>query len=71
MLFLGDRYAHQFAMPLDLRANWIFRITPVRGGANCLAARRRALLTIGVLPIWIGLAALLFSICHAWPRPTL
>lgn len=53
-----------FAMPLDLKANWIFRIAPIRGGVNCLAARRRAMLAIGVLPVWLGFAALLFSI---WP----
>ena len=52
-----------FAMPLDLKANWVFRIAPVLGGANCLAARRRAMLALGVLPVWI-LAALLFYI---WP----
>jgi hypothetical protein len=42
-----------FAMPLDLRANWVFRITPVRGGLASLAARRRALLVLGVLPPWV------------------
>jgi hypothetical protein len=53
-----------FAMPLDLKANWIFRIAPVQGGGSCLAARRRALLALGVLPVWLGLAPLLFSL---WP----
>ena len=53
-----------FAMPLDLKANWIFRMAPVLAGANCLAARRRAMLALGVLPVWIGLAALLFCV---WP----
>jgi hypothetical protein len=56
-----------FAMPLDLKANWIFRITPLQGGAPCLAARRRALLALGVLPVWLGLTPLLF---YLWPwRP--
>ncbi len=56
-----------FAMPLDLKANWIFRIAPVRGGALCLEARRRAMLAMGVLPVWLGIAGMLFSI---WPwRP--
>jgi hypothetical protein len=53
-----------FAMPLDLKANWIFRIAPVHGGVNCLAARRRAMLALGVLPVWIAIAGLLLSI---WP----
>jgi hypothetical protein len=51
-----------FAMPLDLKANWIFRIAPFRGGATCLAARRRALFALGVLPIWLGLMPLLFTL---------
>ncbi len=51
-----------FAMPLDLKANWIFRIAPVRGGADCLAARRRAMLALGVAPVWLAQAALLFTI---------
>lgn len=52
---VGTRVA--FAMPLDLRANWIFRIAGVRGGAQSLAASRRALLLLGVFPIWILTAA--------------
>jgi hypothetical protein len=48
-----------FAIPADLRANWIFRITPIRGGLNCLRARRRAILAIAVLPVWLAVAALL------------
>jgi hypothetical protein len=59
---IGMRIA--FAMPLDLKANWIFRITPLQGGVPCLAARRRALLSLGVLPVWFGLMPLLFSL---WP----
>ena len=39
---LGTRVG--FAMPLDLTANWIFRVTPVGGVTECLQANRRALL---------------------------
>jgi hypothetical protein len=53
-----------FAMPLDLRANWVFRITPVRGGLASLAARRRALLVLGVLPPWVLFTGLLLAL---WP----
>jgi hypothetical protein len=53
-----------FAMPLDLRANWIFRMAPVYGGVACLRARRRALLVAGLLPVWLASAAMLF---HLWP----
>ncbi len=59
---VGMRIA--FALPLDLKANWIFRLAPVRGGAACLAARRRAILLLGVTPAWLIIAAVLLSI---WP----
>jgi CubicO group peptidase (beta-lactamase class C family) len=59
---VGTRLA--FALPLDLRANWIFRIMPTREGREYLAARRRAMLAVGVLPVWAAFAVLLLS---AWP----
>ena len=48
---LGTRVA--FAMPLDLRANWIFRIVGVRGGIASLTASRSALLLLAVIPMWL------------------
>ena len=53
-----------FSMPVDLRANWIFRIMPIPGAPACLAARRRALLVLAVAPALAGLTALFLSI---WP----
>jgi CubicO group peptidase (beta-lactamase class C family) len=53
-----------FSMPLDLRANWIFRVTPVPGGPQCLVARRRALRGLSLIPLWAGSAVLFFSL---WP----
>jgi len=53
-----------FSMPLDLRANWVFRITPVRGGAQLLHARRRSLLVLSLVPAWITAAAIFLSV---WP----
>jgi CubicO group peptidase (beta-lactamase class C family) len=53
-----------FSMPLDLPANWIFRVTPVCGGPECFAARRRAMVVLAVAPLWVGSAALFLSI---WP----
>jgi hypothetical protein len=60
----GTRLA--FSRPLDLRANWLFRVTPVRGGAVCLSATRRALLALSVLPVWAG-CLLLFLWYWPWP----
>jgi hypothetical protein len=60
-LFLGTRTV--FSMPLDLRANWLFRATPSPEGASCLSAVRRALLTLVVLPVLAATAILLLF----WP----
>ena len=53
-----------FSIPLDLRANWIFRLMQPAGVADCLAASRRALYAIAVLPVWLVMAAFFF---WAWP----
>jgi len=59
---LGARVV--FALPRDLRANWIFRITPLRGGSEYLGARRRALFVASVLPVWLLSAVVFFA---SWP----
>lgn len=53
-----------FSLPLDLRANWIFRIASVRGGRKTATASRRALLAIAAAPIWLITAALCLWL---WP----
>jgi hypothetical protein len=53
-----------FAMPRDLPANWIFRVTGVRGGPQCLAASRRSLLLLSLAPVWLGSAVLCLRL---WP----
>ncbi len=53
-----------FSLPLDLRANWIFRVLPFRAGQRCLSARRRALLAMSVAPAWAISAAFLLVL---WP----
>lgn len=53
-----------FSLPLDLRANWVFRAAPFQAGRECLAARRRALLAVSVVPVWAMSAVLLLSL---WP----
>lgn len=53
-----------FSMPMDLRANWVFRITSQLDGARHLAAARRSLLALSVVPLWMASAALCFAL---WP----
>jgi CubicO group peptidase (beta-lactamase class C family) len=58
-----------FALPLDLRANWVFRAAPVAAGPAILAARRRTMFALSVLPAWIAAAAVFLWL---WPwRPAL
>ncbi len=60
--WLGTRTV--FSLPLDLRANWIFRVTPALGTAGRLPAVRRALLALSVFPVLAVSAALLLWF---WP----
>jgi len=53
-----------FSMPMDLRANWVFRTAPRLDGAHYLAASRRSLLALSAIPLWVASAALCFSL---WP----
>ena len=47
-----------FSLPISLNANWMLRITQLRPARHYIAATRRALLFLGVAPIWIICAAL-------------
>lgn len=53
-----------FSMPVNLRANWIFRISLIGGAPACLVARRRALAVMTLAPAWVGSTALFLLI---WP----
>lgn len=53
-----------FSLPLDLRANWLFRVIPAPGAADRLSAARGALLALSVFPVWAASAALLLWF---WP----
>ncbi len=59
---LGTRVI--FSLPLNLRANWVFRVTPVRGGPGSLSAARRSLYVLAWAPLWTGNAIWFLSI---WP----
>jgi len=53
-----------FSLPLDLRDNWVFRVTATPRGLACLSAVRRALLAASVFPVLAASAALLLWF---WP----
>jgi CubicO group peptidase (beta-lactamase class C family) len=53
-----------FALPLEPKANWIFRVIGVRRGAEIRTATRRVLLLLAVAPIWVVSALLCFGL---WP----
>jgi hypothetical protein len=56
-----------FAVPMELRANWIFRVIPLGGPPACLKAGRRALLALSAAPLWLISAAVYLWL---WPwRP--
>jgi len=59
---VGTRVA--FTLPLDLRANWIFRVIGARGGLESLTAGRRALTLLSVAPVWLATAA---ACLWLWP----
>jgi len=53
-----------FALPLELRANWIFRAVGVRDPGKMLIAGRRALLLLSLTPVWLVSAVVCFCL---WP----
>jgi hypothetical protein len=56
-----------FSIPIELRANWIFRMAQLREMTEYLAASRSVLLLLGVMPIVLCSGAVLFAL---WPfRP--
>jgi CubicO group peptidase (beta-lactamase class C family) len=61
---IGTRVA--FSIPLDLRGNWIFRVTAARRVPECLSGARRSLLLLSAVPLWILSAVCCFWL---WPWP--
>ena len=56
-----------FSLPLDLRGNWIFRVTGARRVTECLEGARRSLLLLSAAPVWAVSAVSCF---WRWPwRP--
>lgn len=50
-----------FSLPISLNANWVLRITQLCSSEKYIAATRRALILLAVLPVW--LCAALLSLC--------
>ncbi len=46
-----------FSIPLDLRGNWIFRVTGARRVPECLTGSRRSLIMLAAAPVWLVSAA--------------
>ncbi len=55
-----------FALPLDRRANWIFRVTGVQSGREAMTASRRALLFLTLAPIWLAEMVVCVWIWPSW-----
>ncbi len=53
-----------FAVPITLRANWVFRLTAIHSPGAYFRAVRRSLYWVAGLPVWIAAGAAFFSI---WP----
>ena len=53
-----------FSLPIELPANWIFRMAPVRAGSKCVSAMRHSLWILAVGPSW-AISALVFL--AFWP----
>lgn len=62
LMVIGLRVA--FALPLELRANWVFRSAGLIDASQTLTAVRRALILLSVAPVWLGSAAICLWL---WP----
>ncbi|HTF61988.1 MAG TPA: hypothetical protein VK638_04675, partial [Edaphobacter sp.] len=51
-----------FSLPISLSANWVLRITQLRSSQEYIAATRRSLLMLAVLPVWLAAALLSLSV---------
>jgi hypothetical protein len=49
---------HVFAVPAELRANWVFQVADRGQGRRCLAGVRKAMILLGVVPLFAVLLPL-------------
>jgi hypothetical protein len=58
-MLAGMRYA--FSVPAELKANWVFQTAGALDGAECLRGVRKAVVAIGILPLYGVL-----GVVHVW-----
>jgi len=55
-----------FAIPAELKANWVFQLSEVDGRAESLAGVRKAMFVFGALPLFAALAPV-YGFLWGWP----
>jgi hypothetical protein len=55
-----------FAIPTELKANWVFQLSEADGRKECLSGVRKAMFVFGVLPLFAALAAV-YALLWGWP----
>ncbi|MGA2889808.1 MAG: hypothetical protein ABSE51_17305 [Terracidiphilus sp.] len=61
MVFAVLGFRGVFPLPISLKANWVLRITQLRPSEDYIAAVRRSLFVLAVVPIWLIVAFLSLS----------
>ena len=64
-LVIGLRVS--FSIPIELRANWLFRLTDPFSGGAYLKATRKTLLSLALAPV-VTIAASIYMAVWPWPR---
>ena len=55
-----------FAIPAELKANWVFQLSEADGRKECLSGVRKAMFVFGVLPLFAALAPI-YVFLWGWP----
>ena len=55
-----------FAIPAELKANWVFQLSEADGRKECLSGVRKAMFVFGVLPLFAALAPV-YALLWGWP----
>jgi hypothetical protein len=61
MFFAGVGLRNVFSLPISINANWVLRTTQIRPSQDYVAATRRSLQLLAVVPVWLLSAALAFG----------